>query len=477
MADAGNPELVGKNMSGKGDVTGKLFRDEMIMGALQQGSGWVHYIFTHPSMSGLYPKKSYYRLATGSDGIPYIVICGRYLSCAYLWQSPNASQDRSIEMEMQPDLKILLCGTRNDSVQKDIQILRYLPSGRPDPAFGKSGSVIYAGEAGKDDYAFGITVDDDGRILIAEREHNGHDPDILLLRYTPEGLLDPTFGDNGAVRYSCLGNGTDSARGILVQKSGALLIAGEMNVSTHKEMAALRFNPDGSPDAMFGHNGVFLLNQSGEEDSYGFALASYPGDMTVLTGGAAIGTGMNSSVATIRLTPDGSLDTSFGKNGVALFQGKAGGPDYGNWVHVSPERKILVTGAESDEGGSYDIVTIQYNPDGTLDPTFGAGGIARYGGAGYDYAWGQDIDADGRILIAGTSEVNQTMTPVLIRYTPDGRPDESFGEHGVYTYEAFGPGVFYAVLIDDSGDIYTSGYNTKDGKDISLFVKIPKGDV
>ncbi|MDD1727874.1 MAG: cache domain-containing protein, partial [Methanospirillum sp.] len=103
MADAGNPNLAGRNMSGKGDVTGKMFRDEMLKGAVDHGTGWVHYVFSHPTLSGIYPKKSYYRLVTGSDGVPYVVISGRYMLCAYLWHSPNANQDRSIEMEMQPD--------------------------------------------------------------------------------------------------------------------------------------------------------------------------------------------------------------------------------------------------------------------------------------------------------------------------------------------------------------------------------------
>ncbi|WP_181391596.1 transporter substrate-binding domain-containing protein [Methanospirillum lacunae] len=82
MADAGNPDIIGRNMSGKGDVTGTMFRDEMLKGAVDHGTGWVHYVFSHPTLSGIFQKESYFNLTTGSDGIQYVVISGRYTPCA-----------------------------------------------------------------------------------------------------------------------------------------------------------------------------------------------------------------------------------------------------------------------------------------------------------------------------------------------------------------------------------------------------------
>jgi len=476
IADAANPDLVGQNMSGKGDVTGKMFRDEMIAGAREYGTGWVQYVFSHPALKGIFPKKAYYRLVTGSDGVPYVVISGRYISCAYLWQSATAHQDRSIEMDIQPDERILLAGTRNDSVQKDIQILRYLPDGRRDPSFGDGGAVVYSGEAGGDDYAFGIVHDGEGNILVAGREHNGHDPDILLLRYTEQGKPDTSFGDHGVVRYAGTGNGTDSARGVVVGKDGMILIIGEMNTSVHKEMVALRFFPDGSLDEGYGKNGLFILNRSADKDSYGFALALDDHDQAVITGGAVIPGNENSSIATVRLDRDGMPDFSFGDEGLVVYQGEARGPDYGNWVSIMPDGKIVVTGAETDRQGSYDIVVIRYNSDGSWDPTFGENGVALYQASGYDYAWGQTIEPDGSIIIAGTTEVNGISTPLLLRYGPDGKPDPSFGEHGVWTFESFGSGMLYGVYRDEAGNLYANGYITKEGKDISLLVKIPLTD-
>ncbi|WP_319580626.1 cache domain-containing protein [uncultured Methanospirillum sp.] len=81
MADAGNPDVIGRNMSGKGDVTGKMYRDEILKGAVE-GTGWEQYLISHPTLSGIFQKESYYRLTTGSDGVQYVVISGRYTPCA-----------------------------------------------------------------------------------------------------------------------------------------------------------------------------------------------------------------------------------------------------------------------------------------------------------------------------------------------------------------------------------------------------------
>lgn len=81
MANAASTENVGKNLAGTTDVAGKPFRDEMISGALQNGTGWVSYTYSNPESLGLYTKMSYYQLVNGSDGRDYIVGAGRYQTC------------------------------------------------------------------------------------------------------------------------------------------------------------------------------------------------------------------------------------------------------------------------------------------------------------------------------------------------------------------------------------------------------------
>jgi len=81
VAHADNILLVGGNYIGKNDVTGKPFHDEILEGALKNGTGWVEYVYMHPVQTNLYYKTTYYRLTQGSDGIQYIVCSGNYKRC------------------------------------------------------------------------------------------------------------------------------------------------------------------------------------------------------------------------------------------------------------------------------------------------------------------------------------------------------------------------------------------------------------
>lgn len=81
VAHADNIRLVGVSYKGKTDVSGKAFRDQIVAGALANGTGWEEYIYINPVEAGLYYKTTYYRLTRGSDGNLYIVSSGNYKSC------------------------------------------------------------------------------------------------------------------------------------------------------------------------------------------------------------------------------------------------------------------------------------------------------------------------------------------------------------------------------------------------------------
>ena len=81
LANAVNSANNGKNLSGMTDVTGKAFRDDMVDGAVRNGTGWVSYVYSNPDSLGLYQKMSYYQLVNGSDGSSYVAGSGRYVSC------------------------------------------------------------------------------------------------------------------------------------------------------------------------------------------------------------------------------------------------------------------------------------------------------------------------------------------------------------------------------------------------------------
>lgn len=78
VAHADNPTLNGFDFKGKTDASGKKFADDTVRAAIENGNGWVDYIWTNPAKSGLYYKTAYYKLTRGSDGVQYIVCAGKY---------------------------------------------------------------------------------------------------------------------------------------------------------------------------------------------------------------------------------------------------------------------------------------------------------------------------------------------------------------------------------------------------------------
>jgi polar amino acid transport system substrate-binding protein len=78
VANASNPAQAGHRFKGEPDMAGRLFRDNIVDGALKNGSGWEDYVFTMPGQIGLFYKSAYYKLATGSDSKQYIVCSGLY---------------------------------------------------------------------------------------------------------------------------------------------------------------------------------------------------------------------------------------------------------------------------------------------------------------------------------------------------------------------------------------------------------------
>jgi polar amino acid transport system substrate-binding protein len=81
VSQAYNPSQIGVNFHGKTDVTGNAFRDEIVSGALENGTGWADYVFNNPAEPGLFYKTSYYRRVQGSDNTTYIVGSGTYKGC------------------------------------------------------------------------------------------------------------------------------------------------------------------------------------------------------------------------------------------------------------------------------------------------------------------------------------------------------------------------------------------------------------
>jgi uncharacterized delta-60 repeat protein len=176
--------------------------------------------------------------------------------------------------------------------------------------------------------------------------------------------------------------------------------------------------------------------------------------------------------ASAQLAPSsGSLDLSFGVGGRVASEfdaalgrlRNAGEPTGANAVAIQPDGRVVVAGSarfRGEDGGVFsDFVLARYEQDGSLDATFGTGGVVRTDFGGDDYANAVAMQPDGRIVVAGTAYGGQfvnsshTVRPpfsfALARYHPDGAPDLTFGTHGVVTTD-LDPIPFSLAILEDA---------------------------
>lgn len=162
--------------------------------------------------------------------------------------------------------------------------------------------------------------------------------------------------------------------------------------------------------------------------------------------------------------PAGSLDTSFGNGGVVVTDFDSNN-DEGYAIAIQSDGKIIVAGcAYNVENSNPDFALVRYNPDGSLDTSFGSGGKVTTNfdsTIGIDCAYAMKIDQNGKIVVVGTRR-NEKFA--VVRYNTDGSPDTSFGGTGyiVTDIPLTSPDIAYSLTFDATNRIIVAGYSGND---------------
>ena len=233
-------------------------------------------------------------------------------------------------------------------------------------------------------------------------------------------------------------------------------------------MGALRYNADGSLDSTFGNNGLVTTNIGPSYDSIG-RLALQPDGKIVAAGNTAIprppGEERNGDIAVARYSADGSLDPSFGNNGIVISDfGSV--PNYfaddATAVLLQPDGKIIVAG-DSDGGGYYDFLIARYHANGTLDTTFGNNGFTKtdVGNGFEDGASDAVLQPDGKIILVGAANRSyaSNLDFAVLRYNANGTLDASFGNGGqtVFVLDNLADEELTSVVLQPDGKIVALG--------------------
>jgi len=269
-------------------------------------------------------------------------------------------------------------------------------------------------------------------------------------------VVDHSFGSTGVTQVvEPMGTWGSLIYDIDIDQDDNLLVVGTTSDSVTLHGYVEKFDPDGVAIPQFGINGRFTLHSPSADQIR--ATVIHSDGRIILTGDQW--DGQHSSAKVVCVLPNGQLDSSFADNGV-FTQVPGNGGTWTNDTDLLPDGRIVSMGSVEEH-----TYLICLNPNGSLDPTFGNGGIARFNVQGLPtFGWKMDVDSQGRIIVA--SRIGSFLKPTSIactRILPDGILDYSFATDGhflldrlpdaQYTVQEHGE-VANDVIVANDGSIY-----------------------
>ncbi len=336
------------------------------------------------------------------------------------------------------------------------------------------GKVVTGNDQSKSYQCFSATLQNNNKIILGGNIGTFEYSGFGLRQYLPNGQTDVTFGETGEVitSFADLNYFYSEILATLVQPDGKIVAAGRGNIDDDSfpdprvniDVLLARYMPDGSLDSSFGENGKVTTDFRLFE--YGNAVALQPDGKIVVggkTGPTALGT---FNFLLLRYMPDGRLDASFGDGGRVVTNFAYGYQNIINSIAIQPDGKIIAGGSSTEVGApenSGRFALARYNTDGSLDESFGTGGIVitDYSSRG-DFCSSIALQPDGKIVAAGIEGHRfpgiDRENMAMCRYNVNGTLDKTFGNNGkVTTLFEEGNSVAMSVLLDSRGKILLGG--------------------
>jgi len=324
-------------------------------------------------------------------------------------------------IQLQSDGKIVTYSVEGNLDSSFSYLIRYNADGSLDDSFGVNGTVIDELNTIK---SFSIQLNDK-IVVVKTPEYYGYSTNFIIERHNSNGGLDVGFGSNGTVDFS-LAQSNILPQDLAIQEDGKIVICGLVrsnNVDDYSsDIILIRFDDDGSLDATFGNQGIKVFDYD-YYDYFKNLLIQKDGNLTF----SISSYGDESIIRIIRLNADGGLDGTFGNDGVKII-------DYPIINVLSIKQlsngKLLVAGvyetsvnpSPNDNTTPSGIVIVCYDANGDLDLDFGQNGNITTTIENHRVLDDQlVIQPDGKILVGATFSNAWFSThprAAVLRYDP-----------------------------------------------------------
>jgi uncharacterized delta-60 repeat protein len=368
----------------------------------------------------------------------------------------SQTDDYAFGIAVRPDEKIVVSGQSGIYPDLHSALARYNKNGHLDSSFGTGGKVVVTFDSSSD-YLYAPVIQSDGKIVAAGSTRGTA---FLLARFNADGSLDQTFGNNGSVETT-FGDPTAAARAVVLQADGKIIVVGVSGAGSYSELndfALARYNPDGSLDPSFGTGGKVKTHFPGVFNTGSSATsAALQFDGKLVVGGHYKNERTPHQFALARYNSNGTLDSTFGRAGKVMTR-MGLGDAFSFGIALQSNGSIILAGY-SDTTQDHDFSLASYSSNGTLDPSFGNGGLVTtdFGGATDDIAYAMTMQSDGKLIVAGRTGEYPQFDFGLIRYSSNGQLDQSFGTGGKVATNFSSSDQAYAIALQPNGKIVLAG--------------------
>ena len=370
-------------------------------------------------------------------------------------------------LEVNQNCEIYVTGTTSKMHDPtDYLFLKFKPDGRLDNSFSDNGHMMFDIDAGIDE-GNQVLLTNDNKIIIGGRSNHGVDIgtvlfDYSLAKFNDNGMLDKSFGGEGKV-ITDFGYRDDAINKLIPNDEKTFYAIGRASNGTDDDFAVARYDYDGNLDYSFNNIGRVWIDFGMSDDVAYTAEKTDEGDIII---GGSSNSGATPKVAFAKIKSDGSLDTSFGDNGLKVWKFSPPGLIYdldinGNDVYASGFIDNLET---------FNILVTKFNLQGIIDKNFGKNGTKIFSEFDSDsISTSIYIINSNQILLAGTIKNTKNEDAALIMIDNKANLDLSFGNQGVYKFNA-GKNEIFTDMKMMNDNLYVIGlHSDEDEGDIILF--------